>query len=49
MNLNTMENKLEKGSYTKISQFKNDFHLIVENCKQYNGPENGMIYIKKKN
>jgi hypothetical protein len=36
-----MEDKLEIGSYKTISQFKRDFRLIVENCKQYNGSDNG--------
>ncbi|KAJ8666867.1 hypothetical protein QAD02_008529 [Eretmocerus hayati] len=40
MDLTTMEDKLEEGSYKNVSQFKKDFHLIIDNCKQYNGSEN---------
>ncbi|XP_011502520.1 PREDICTED: uncharacterized protein LOC105365923 [Ceratosolen solmsi marchali] len=40
MDLTTMEDKLEDGSYKTLNQFKRDFHLIVENCKQYNGSNN---------
>lgn len=41
MDLSTMEEKLEGVSYKTLSQFKHDFRLIVDNCKQYNGSENG--------
>lgn len=37
-----MEEKLEGGSYKSISQFKRDFRLIVDNCRQYNGSDNGL-------
>ncbi|XP_035719781.1 protein split ends-like isoform X2 [Vespa mandarinia] len=40
MDLSTMEEKLEGGSYKSISQFKRDFRLIVDNCRQYNGSDN---------
>lgn len=42
MDLSTMEEKLEGGSYKSISQFKRDFRLIVDNCRQYNGSDNGL-------
>lgn len=41
MDLSTMEEKLEGGSYKSLSQFKRDFRLIVDNCRQYNGSDNG--------
>ena len=47
MDLSKMEEKLENGSYKRLSQFKKDFHLIVDNCKQYNGSENGRSYFFK--
>ncbi|XP_063984165.1 bromodomain-containing protein 4 isoform X2 [Diachasmimorpha longicaudata] len=40
MDLSTMEEKLEGGSYKNLSQFKKDFRLIVDNCRQYNGSDN---------
>ncbi|XP_066582314.1 bromodomain-containing protein 4 isoform X2 [Prorops nasuta] len=40
MDLSTMEEKLEGGSYKSINQFKRDFRLIVDNCRQYNGSDN---------
>ncbi|XP_024946564.1 bromodomain-containing protein 4 isoform X2 [Cephus cinctus] len=40
MDLSTMEEKLEGGSYKSLSQFKRDFRLIVDNCRQYNGSDN---------
>lgn len=42
MDLKTMEEKLENGSYKNLSQFKRDFRLIVDNCRQYNGSDNGL-------
>jgi len=42
MDLSTMEEKLEAGSYKNLSQFKRDFRLIVDNCRQYNGSDNGL-------
>lgn len=45
MDLSKMEEKLENGCYKNLKQFKKDFSLIVDNCRQYNGSENG---IKKK-
>lgn len=42
MDLSTMEEKLEGGSYKSLSQFKHDFRLIIDNCRQYNGSDNGL-------
>lgn len=45
-----MEEKLEGGSYKSISQFKRDFRLIVDNCRQYNGSDNGQyLYLMNYN
>lgn len=41
MDLQQMEDKLNEGLYETLSQFKHDFHLIMANCKQYNGSTNG--------
>jgi hypothetical protein len=41
MDLHRMERKLDSGRYNSFTEFKNDFKLIVENCKKYNGSENG--------
>lgn len=41
MDLSTMEEKLENGLYKSLSEFKRDFRLIVDNCRQYNGSDNG--------
>ena len=41
MDLSTMEEKLENGLYKSLSVFKRDFRLIVDNCRQYNGSDNG--------
>nr|XP_033183972.1 serine/arginine repetitive matrix protein 2-like isoform X1 [Bombus vancouverensis nearcticus] len=40
MDLSTMEEKLENGLYKSLSEFKRDFRLIVDNCRQYNGSDN---------
>ncbi|XP_043481901.1 protein split ends-like isoform X2 [Leptopilina heterotoma] len=40
MDLSKMEEKLENGCYKNLKQFKKDFSLIVDNCRQYNGSEN---------
>lgn len=41
MDLSTMEEKLENSLYKSLSEFKRDFRLIVDNCRQYNGSDNG--------
>lgn len=43
MDLQQMEDKLNEGLYETLSQFKHDFHLIMANCKQYNGSTNGKL------
>lgn len=45
MDLQTMEDKLDNGEYGSLQQFKADFQLIVDNCRQYNGSDNGMFII----
>ena len=49
MDLSKMEEKLENGSYKSLTQFKKDFRLIVDNCRQYNGSENGKRYFIESN
>lgn len=44
MDLETMEERLDANRYRTYSQFKSDFQLIVNNCRLYNGTENGNIY-----
>lgn len=41
MDLQRMEEKLDSGDYVTFNDFRNDFQLIVDNCRQYNGSENG--------
>lgn len=40
MDLSTMEEKLDGGLYKGVNEFKRDFRLIVDNCRQYNGSDN---------
>jgi len=40
MDLLKMEDKLDNGEYKKFSEFRNDFKLIVNNCRLYNGQNN---------
>lgn len=41
MDLLKMEEKLDNGDYESFSDFRNDFKLIVNNCRLYNGQNNG--------
>ena len=41
MDLEQMEEKLDKGEYMSLSSFRKDFQLIVDNCRRYNGSDNG--------
>lgn len=41
MDLQRMEDKLDDGEYLTFADFKADFQLIVDNCRQYNGTGNG--------
>lgn len=41
MDLQRMEEKLDSAEYNTFSEFKNDFKLIVNNCRLYNGQNNG--------
>lgn len=45
MDLLKMEDKLDSGKYHKFSEFRNDFRLIVNNCRLYNGHNNGILYL----
>lgn len=36
-----MEEKLDSGEYQSFTDFRNDFKLIVNNCRLYNGQNNG--------
>ncbi|KRT81203.1 hypothetical protein AMK59_5891, partial [Oryctes borbonicus] len=40
MDLQSMEERLERGYYKTYSKFKDDFQLIVDNCRLYNGADN---------
>lgn len=44
MDLQRMEDKLDAGKYSKFSEFKADFQLLVNNCKLYNGQDNGNYF-----
>ena len=37
MDLGTMQDKLNMGEYHTTKEFENDFHLIVKNCRKFNG------------
>lgn len=41
MDLLKMEEKLDNGEYQSFIEFRNDFKLIVNNCRLYNGQNNG--------
>lgn len=41
MDLLKMEEKLDNEEYLRYSDFRNDFKLIVNNCRLYNGNNNG--------
>lgn len=48
MDLLKMEDKLDNGEYQKFCDFRNDFKLIVNNCRIYNGNHNGkFLHINK--
>lgn len=40
MDLQKMEDKLDNGEYLTFGDFRNDFKLIVNNCRLYNGQAN---------
>lgn len=41
MDLRKMEGRLDNGYYSDFSMFQADFKLIVNNCRLYNGQDNG--------
>lgn len=41
MDLQQMEERLNTGQYKTFNDFRNDFKLIVNNCRLYNGQNNG--------
>lgn len=41
MDLQRMEERLDAGYYKNFTKFRDDFQLIVDNCRLYNGAENG--------
>lgn len=41
MDLQQMEERLDSGQYMTFTDFRNDFKLIVNNCRLYNGQNNG--------
>lgn len=43
MDLRRMEEKLDAGDYKDLNHFRDDFQLIVDNCRQYNGNKNGKL------
>lgn len=48
MDLLKMEEKLDNEEYLRYSDFRNDFKLIVNNCRLYNGNNNGLYSEQKK-
>lgn len=49
MDLLKMEEKLDSGEYQSFTDFRNDFKLIVNNCRLYNGQNNGKFIRDKIN
>lgn len=47
MDLLKMEEKLDNEEYLRYSDFRNDFKLIVNNCRLYNGNNNGLRHALK--
>lgn len=43
MDLLKMEERLDNGQYQTFTDFRNDFKLIVNNCRLYNGQNNGAL------
>ncbi|ELU01500.1 hypothetical protein CAPTEDRAFT_111465 [Capitella teleta] len=41
MCLGMMEEKLNNFEYHRVQEFVNDFMLIVNNCRDFNGKDNG--------
>lgn len=41
MDLQRMEERLDSGYYKSFSKFRADFQLIINNCRLYNGVDNG--------
>ena len=41
MCLVTMERKLDNFEYRRVQQFVDDFMLIVNNCRDFNGKDSG--------
>lgn len=41
MDLQEIHDKLNEGVYKTFTHFRNDFKLIVNNCRLYNGQNNG--------
>ncbi|RMY01467.1 hypothetical protein D0867_11383 [Hortaea werneckii] len=39
MDLGTMERKLKDGQYATVQDFVNDFELVVNNCRTFNGDQ----------
>ena len=39
MDLSTIHNKLKKQEYDSLQGFVNDFNLIIDNARLFNGPE----------
>ncbi|ORY70545.1 Bromodomain-containing protein, partial [Neocallimastix californiae] len=39
MDFGTMQKKIDTKKYKSISEFQNDFELVIKNAKIYNAPE----------
>lgn len=44
MDLMTIEEKLESKEYGSKQEFLDDFQLIFDNCRVYNGADSGQLY-----
>jgi bromodomain-containing factor 1 len=45
MDLGTMEQKLKAGQYGNVQEFANDFDLIINNTKTFNGPTHAVTQL----
>eukprot|EP01052_Picozoa_sp_SAG31_P026031 SAG31_NODE_2327_length_5934_cov_7.878835_4_plen_80_part_00 len=45
MDLGTMLKKVKLSLYSTVSQLKDDFDLMIDNCRKYNRPGTGDMYL----
>ncbi len=45
IDMSTIRTKVRNFSYKNFTEFSNDFKLMLDNCKKYNGPEHSLTEI----